>query len=123
MRGSQCPAVHIPWYTNISQYVCICVCAAGGLEAQALAELQRELDSLSEGAQDKCVRACVVLLEAEQEPLLRAVGWDLLHSFLPFAAVAGCADLARRLLLRAAAVCNAREMFSMVMEALVLFQV
>jgi hypothetical protein len=95
----------------------------GGLEAKVLEELRRELDSLSEGAQDKCVRACGVLLEAEQEPLLRAVGWDLLHSFLPFAAVAGCADHARRLLLRAATVCNAREMFSMVMEALVLFQV
>ena len=95
--------------------------SAGAIEA--LAMLQRELDSASDGAEDKCVLACAVLLEPEQEALLRAVGWDLLHALLPFAAAASSADAARRLLLRAAALCNPREMFSMVMEAFVFFQV
>ncbi len=73
--------------------------SAGAIEA--LAMLQRELDSSSNCAEDKCVQASVVLLEPEQEALLRAVGWDLLHTLLPFAAAAASADAARRLLLRA----------------------
>ena len=56
-------------------------------------------------------------------PLACHVG-SLLHSFLPFVgSAAASASTARLMLLRIATVCNAREIFSMVMESFVLFQV
>lgn len=69
--------------------------------------------------------ACAVLLAAEQDALLKAVGWDLLHTFLPFVALSPrtCAHGARQLLLRAASLCNPRELYSMVMESFVVFKV
>lgn len=49
---------------------------------------------------------------------------SLLHSFLPFVgSAAASGSTARLMLLRIATVCNAREIFSMVMESFVLFQV
>jgi len=67
-----------------------------------------------------------VLIKEEYGALLKAVGWDLLHTMLPFVALphaAGCADAARGVLLRAAVLCNPRELFSMVMEAFIFFKV
>ena len=66
-----------------------------------------------------------MLLEAHNESVLRAVGWDLLHTILPFVVTADdkCAHGARGLLLRVAVVCNPRELFSMVMEGFVFFKV
>jgi hypothetical protein len=92
---------------------------------QVLGLLQRDLDSALPEAEERCVCACAVLLAAEQDVLIKAVGWDILHTFLPFVALSPrpCAHGARQLLLRAAALCNPRELYSMVMEAFVVFKV
>jgi len=98
--------------------------SASAVAIDTLEFLRRELDSTSAGAEDRCALACGVLLESKQSALLKAVGWDLLHSFLPFVAEpAVCANAAQRLLKHAASVCNPRELFSMVMEAFVFFKV
>ena len=88
-----------------------------------LSIIQREMDESSDQAEDKCIRACLLLLEEKHEDLLKSVGWDLLHSFLPFVAEPKCTDVVHQLLTRAAALCNPRELFSMVMEAFILFKV
>jgi hypothetical protein len=93
---------------------------------QALELLRRELDGPPDRNKDKSTCACTMLLEPNHEPLLKAIGWDLLHSFLPFVDAGACIEAAapaRRLLLRVAMICNPREMFSMVMEAFVFFKV
>lgn len=92
---------------------------------QVLELLRRELDNPALCA-SKCARACAVLMEEKHGSLLKAVGWDLLHTMLPFVDLppaAGCAEAARGLLLRAAVLCNPRELFSMVMEAFIFFKV
>ena len=91
---------------------------------QAL-DILRELDTASAGAEDRCEEACNTLLDPQAEQLLKVIGWDLLHTFLPFVSVASasCRAAARQLLLRVAALCNPREIFSMVLEGLSLFKV
>ena len=91
---------------------------------QAL-DILRELDTASAGAEDRCEEACKTLLDPQAEQLLKVIGWDLLHTFLPFVSVASasCRAAARQLLLRVAALCNPREIFSMVLEGLSLFKV
>lgn len=71
------------------------------------------------------MQACTILIEPQNESVLMAVGWDLLHTILPFVAVPdeNCAECARCLLMRVAALCNPRELFSMVMESFVFFKV